>query len=527
MKLSKLKELRGNTNKIAYGFAAMSVLGTYLALSGTKYPTRNFCFKPEIIYNASDPFNQNYCKSGQTIYTTHPKFLLSRDQDAPNSAFVFGETKFLIPAKGRVDKSFNYPSNPGYMWYALTASGLSIAAYSLYSTSLKRYAYDFPRYFEQVKTFTLSEQLDGSQSRLIKKVQNDLDIKYIVDKQTREFQIMQTLEMSESEILELQSAAKVDADKQSELSDYQYRLQLSELAKAKVENDLAIAKALKEKEKIEGKKQDSKKADSVEDVRKQLMIEKLKEWEDGYLMKLIEFRKPMYIYGGMGSGKSTLASAIILIRHFLFDCPLETIIDAHAQVNTLEAWQPLMEVFGEDLKIVGHNNDYQAIAKAFNDSIDRWAEKMPKFKKGEIGKSQMLVDEMSNLSDKDACSLEAASFSKQALSDPRKAGEYVMVLTHMMTQTGTGNKGGTSKARNTQTIQIERKSANGEIPIPNVIINGLPDENGDMNEFNATIPDWMRAEKILDFFKNGTNIFDKSETIEDSLDKLDPWFDKK
>ena len=256
------------------------------------------------------------------------------------------------------------------------------------------------------------------------------------------------------------------------------------------------------------------------------MIEKLKEYEDGWLMKVVEFRKPLWLIGGMGSGKSSLASSIILLRHFLFDCNLEMLIDAHAQVNKLEAWEPLLEVFGNNLKIVGANNDYGAIAQAFTDSIERWADKMPKFKRGEIGKSQMLVDEFSNLSDKDGCSHACSSFAKQALSDPRKAGEYVMCLSHFDTQTGTGNKGGTSKARKTQTIQIERKSANGEIPIPNVIVNGLPDEKGDMEEFNATIPEWMRAEKILKFFRDGVNIFDPTEIIVDSHASSDPWQDK-
>jgi hypothetical protein len=519
LKLSQLKKLRGNTNKVAYVGAAMSVLATYAGLSGTKYPTRVFCFKPEVIYNEKAEINQNYCRSGQTVWQTHPKFLLSRDVDVPNPSFVFGNDQYLIPFKGRVDKTVNTPSNPNYLWYALTACGLSVASYSLYSSSLKRYGYDFPKYYEQVKTYTLSEQLDGVQSRTVKKFQNELDTKYIVEKQTREHQIMQALEMSEGEVQDLHK----NSGMQSELSYYQYQLNLSELAKLKALNDLEVAKAFKEKEKIEGKKTDSKKSDNVQDVRKKLMLEKLKEHEDGWLYKVVEFRKPNYIFGGMGSGKSSLASSIILIRHFLFDCPLEMVIDAHAQVNILEAWEPLMEVFGDDLKIVGHGNNYPAIAKGFTDSVNRWADKMPKFKKGEIGKSQMLVDEMSNLSDKDDCKEECANFNKQALSDPRKAGEYVMVLTHMITQTGTGNKGGTSKARNTQTIQIERKSANGEIPIPNVIVNGLPDEKGDMEEFNATIPDWMRAERILKFFKNGINIFEPSEEIEDSLNELDPW----
>lgn len=178
LNLSQIKKFRGNTNKVAYIGAAFSVLATYASLSGTKYPTQLFCFKPEVLHNIESENSQNYCRSGETIWQTHPKFLLSKDVSAPNWSFVTGDDKYLIPFKGRVDKHINNPSNPNYLWYSLTACGLSVAAYTLYS----RYSFDFPKYYEQVKTYTFSEQADGVQSRTIKKVQNDLDTKYIVEK---------------------------------------------------------------------------------------------------------------------------------------------------------------------------------------------------------------------------------------------------------------------------------------------------------------------------------------------------------
>ena len=75
---------------------------------------------------------------------------------------------------------------------------------------------------------------------------------------------MQALEMSDGEIQDLHT----NSGMQSELSSLQYQLQLSEIAKLKSQNDLEAAKAIKEREKIEGKKQDSKASDSVEDARK-------------------------------------------------------------------------------------------------------------------------------------------------------------------------------------------------------------------------------------------------------------------
>ena len=380
--------------------------------------------------------------------------------------------------------------------------------------------------FEQYKTFTLESQLIETEKREEiqlntlenltlnrQETQQNIEIQthattekteYIKEQITREYQGYRALDYSEPEIQQIQEQAK----KQEQLNELSFELQIAELSKQIASLQLETVKDNKEIKKIEG--QQIKQLPGTTDVKQQRidkMREQLKAHEDGWLIKLIEFRKPLWILGGQGAGKSTLASCLILLRYFMLDCPLEMIIDAHAQVNRLEAWLPLVEIFGDSLEIVGDGNDYMAIADAFNRSVQRWSEKMPKFKKKEIGKSQMLVDEFSNLSDKPECQDEAGQFSKHSLSDPRKAGEYVICLAHYGTLTATGNKGGTAKARNTQTIQVERKSANGETPLPNVTVNGLPDANGNMVEFEASIPDWFRPEKIVSYFQDGLEIF--------------------
>ena len=467
-----------------------------------------------------------FCRNGANIYTTHPSFLLTSDQPVAKSEFNVGSDKYRLPARNRLDLDLRVPSNPDYIWYGVFGVMLSSTGVMLYSASSKKYLELFPKMFEQYKTFTLESQLIETEKREEiqldtlenmtlnrQTIQQNIQIQthataektaYVQEQITKQYQGYRALDYSEAEIEVIQ----LQAQKQQELEDLAFDLQRIQIAKEIATARLETAKDNKEISKIEGK--DTKQLSGSNDVKQQRIDrikEVLKAHEDGWLIKLIEFRKPLWILGGQGAGKSTLASCLILLRYFTLDCPLEMIIDAHAQVNRLEAWTPLVEVFGKDLEIVGDGNDYLAIADAFSRSVKRWSDKMPKFKNKEIGKSQMLVDEFSNLSDKQECQNEAGDFSKHSLSDPRKAGEYVLCLAHYGTLTATGNKGGTAKARNTQTIQVERKSANGETPLPNVTVNGLPDENGAMVEFEATIPGWFRPEKILSYFQDGVDIF--------------------
>lgn len=495
--LEKLRTAKNNTAKLAFGFAIISTLGMYATVTGTKYDSVDFCFIPEVIKNPEN--EKQFCKSGLQIYRTLPKFLLRKDQAMPNPEYIQGVDRFAIPAKGRVIKNYNYASNPNFLIYGFISSILATTAYSLFNRSHQKYLELFPKLFNEHKLNILESELIYKQSKETKIFKTQLETEYINDQMSNEFQQMKFMDMDQEAIQEYQEKLQDQKAKQDLIAEKTFELEISEIIKAITDNALETAKKEKELQKL---KTVFDKTKLSEDDKKNKIIELLENHENGWLLKILEYRKPLWIIGGQGCGKSTLASSIILLRWFLYSYDLEMIIDAHAHVNRLESWKHLIEIF-PGVDVVGDNNDYLAISKAFKTCINRWAAKMPRFKSGEIDKSQMLVDEFTNLSDKDLCKEEAANFTKHSLSDPRKAGEFVICLAHFNTLTATGNKGGTSKAINTQTIQIHRRTANGETPLSNVIVSGLPDDNGDYAEINGNIPDWLRPEKIVKYFETG------------------------
>jgi hypothetical protein len=574
LSIKQLQVMKRNTNLLSYALCLIGLISGYAALSGTKYPLQNFCYFPDridikqndqetdksqqannetleqglneledfkiraiayrskfqkkfrknkslkykLIVNRTVNSITNYCKNGETIYTTHPNFLLTSDNPVANSEFTITQDKYKIPAINRLDLDIIQPSNPNYLIYSIFSCLFTFSGFMLYSQGSKKYLELFPVLFEQHKTFTLETQINQTEARqdsiinaaenlAIKQHVTQTRLEYVKEKVSQEYDNYKALDYSQNQI----DIINKNAEKQETLNDLNFRLQVAAMLQELAEKQLSTAKSEKELNKIiQVLPEKNTKLLNESDAKKE-RIDKiknvLKDYEDGWILKVIEFRKPLYIIGGMGSGKSTLASCLVLLRHFLLDCPLELLIDAHAQVNRLDSWQELINIFGKDLNIIGDNNNYYQIGNAFENAISDWALKMPKFKNKEIGMSQILVDEYSNLSDKPECSEQAANFAKQSLSDPRKAGCYVICISHFDTQTGLGNKSGTVKARNTQTIRIERKSANGETPLANVTINGLPDEKGNLEEFEGLIPEWFRPEKIAEYFKNGTDIF--------------------
>ena len=555
--IAQLKAMRRNSNLLSISLTVLGMVSGLAALSGTKYPLQNFClmpdsvdignieerdmggiedFKIEAISRRSERRLTRYannhtksvklmqadrldlgefCRNGANIYTTHPDFLLTSNQPLPKSEFSFGAERHKIPARNRLDLNVIMPTNPGYLIYALFSSALATTGVLLYGASNKRYIELFPVIFEQHRTFTLESQLTATEDREnvildtterveINRHATAEKVEFVKEEITNEYAGYRATDYSESQIAEIQQ----NALKQEHIQNLSFELQVAEIAKQIALAQLDTVKNTKEITKLQGK--ENKRLEGADDVKQQRIdriAQVLKEHEDGWLYKVLEFRKPLWIIGGQGSGKSTIASCIILLRYFMFDYGLEFIVDAHAQVNRLEAWEPLIEIFGEDLKIVGDGNNYGAIANTFEGILKIWADRMPKFKRGEVGKTQMLVDEFSNLADMEECKEQAGMMAKKSLSDPRKAGYFCIFLSHFATQTGTGNKGGTSEARKTQTIQINRKSANGETPLPNVTVNGLPDAEGNLEEFNGTIPNWFRPEKIMKYFQDGLELF--------------------
>ncbi|MBW4456200.1 MAG: hypothetical protein KME55_27820 [Nostoc indistinguendum CM1-VF10] len=292
------------------------------------------------------------------------------------------------------------------------------------------------------------------------------------------------------------------------------RIQLEDFMKARAVNhsvmDKTIAENLKdtakaeqERGKIEGKTKsaiaDSDNQQSVDQQRANQLIEALRGYEDGWLWKIIDNQKPVWVLGEAGSGKSTLAASIVMLREYLFDMPLYQLIDAHAGENLRNAWRYLSP------QLIAQTES--EIGQAFDDARSRWLDRINN--QPDKQPQQLLVDEFTNYSESDITKEPAKKFVKASLSDPRKAEERLVCIAHFFTNTAVGGSDGTAKGRARGTIQIDRKTADGKTPLKVATVNGLNNEEGDAEvDKKVTIPGWLTPESIHKHFNGQPIDFD-------------------
>ncbi|MFM6151706.1 MAG: hypothetical protein ACKPE3_01715, partial [Sphaerospermopsis kisseleviana] len=127
---------------------------------------------------------------------------------------------------------------------------------------------------------------------------------------------------------------------QGELSLHQHQFQLSELRKDTTKNQLETVETQRKIDKLSGHgKPDDQPKLSPNEQLKTVLIEALKQHEDGYLWTIISSLKPLWLIGNQGSGKTYTASAISLVRKYCLDSPIEYLIDRHATGDNAEVWR--------------------------------------------------------------------------------------------------------------------------------------------------------------------------------------------
>lgn len=281
---------------------------------------------------------------------------------------------------------------------------------------------------------------------------------------------------------------------QGEVALKSHELNLSELDKQIVNNKLAVAEAIKELNKIQNSKQDSKTSTQVspDEQLKNTLIDALKNHESGYLWKIINSLKPLWLIGNQGSGKTYTATAIALIRRYCLDAPIHQLIDRHATGDNADVWKLL--------EAASKAESEDEISLAFEDCCERW---LNRIKQKPITKQQVIVDEFTNL--KSLCGESAIAFFKMSLTDTRKAKEYLLGITHNATNESFPD--GTASARKSGTVLLEKFSANGETPLKRVVVRyGLVDEQGNnLDDIEKTLPDWFHPDKIHHHF-NGKQL---------------------
>ncbi|MFM6220329.1 MAG: hypothetical protein ACKPDM_08155, partial [Dolichospermum sp.] len=127
---------------------------------------------------------------------------------------------------------------------------------------------------------------------------------------------------------------------QGQLSLKSHQLQLSELDKETAKNNLETLETQRKIDKLTGKaKADDQPKLSPNEELKNILIEQLKNHEDGWLWTIINSLKPLWLIGNQGSGKTYTAGAIALIRKYCLYAPIQYLIDRHATGDNAEVWK--------------------------------------------------------------------------------------------------------------------------------------------------------------------------------------------
>jgi hypothetical protein len=301
---------------------------------------------------------------------------------------------------------------------------------------------------------------------------------------------------SQETIQQLKSEGEVQLDHlngqlQGQLSLKGHQLQLSELDKETVKNNLETLETQRKIDKLNKPVADAKQPTPNEQL-KQSLIEAVKGHEDGYLWTIISSLKPLWLIGNQGSGKTYTASSIALIRKYCLDAPIEYLIDRHATGDNAEAWK-----FLQPKNIAEVEED---IAIAMQDNVIFWGNRI---KSKPNDKLQVIVDEFTNL--RGLIGELADKWFKLSLTDTRKAKCYLLGITHNDTNSSFAE--GTKDTRKAGMILIQKFSANGETPLPRVVIRyGLVDAAGNsLEDVEKTLPSWFHPQKIHDHF-NGKPI---------------------
>jgi hypothetical protein len=278
---------------------------------------------------------------------------------------------------------------------------------------------------------------------------------------------------------------------QGQLSLKSHQLQLSELDKETAKNNLETLETQRKIDKLNKPVQDTKQPTPNEELKNSL-VDALKDHEGGYLWFIISALKPLWLIGNPGSGKTTTAAAIALIRKYCLDAPIEYLIDRHATGDNADVWKYLQPKNTAEIE--------EDIASAMQDNIVFWGNRI---KAKPNNKLQIIIDEFTNL--RGIVGELADTWFKFSLTDPRKAKCFVLGITH--NDTNSTFPEGTKDTRKAGMILVQKFSANGETPLPRIVIRyGLVDADGNnLEDVEKTLPAWFHPGKIYDHF-NGTPI---------------------
>ena len=283
---------------------------------------------------------------------------------------------------------------------------------------------------------------------------------------------------------------------QGELSLKSHQLQLSEINKETAKNNLESLEIQRKIDKLSGKSNpDTAPKLTPNEQLKTALIDGLKSHEDGYLWTIVSSLKPLWLIGNQGSGKTYTASAIALIRKYCLDAPVEYLLDRHATGDNAEVWKYLVPKNVAEVE--------EDIAATMQENIIFWGNRI---KAKPDNKVQVIVDEFTNL--RGLIGELSDTWFKLSLTDTRKAKCYLLGITHNDTNSSFAE--GTKDTRKAGMILIQKFSANGETPLPRIVVRyGLVDGDGNnLEDIEKTIPSWFHPQKIQEHFNGKPIDFD-------------------
>ncbi|MFM6912833.1 MAG: hypothetical protein ACKPKT_17995, partial [Dolichospermum sp.] len=184
--------------------------------------------------------------------------------------------------------------------------------------------------------------------------QNHLDLFGFTKSNQAEITKQVIARQTQETIQQLKSEGELQLDHlngqlQGELALKQHQLQNSQLTLETTKNQLEILQLEQKINKFNNQLPAPKIAPNEE--LKHILIEQLKNHENGYLWTIINSLKPLWLIGNQGSGKTYTAGAIALIRKYCLYAPIEYLIDRHATGDNASVWkflQPKMTAESEE-----------------------------------------------------------------------------------------------------------------------------------------------------------------------------------
>jgi len=466
---------------IAAGF---SLLIPAFSVEGTKFDYQEFCFKPPSI-----PPSVTYCQGKRLKRGIAWRVAL----EASKSQEFQTKITFLkrLPAQ-----------NPNAGLYGLCSGVFFLAGFFIFKQSTDDLENNLDLVIANKKALVFERNLEQNKHLSIEELKAQQEEQFIKDIMNREHGSAMYELMSDGE-------RQLTADghhKAKQVEDASVELQLAQLKAQMAEQEEKTAKHRVEVAKLnksEAKKKGSGQAGDADEVAKDELIGKLKEHEDGWLYTVVMSNKPIFIIGSQGSWKSYCSAAIALCRYYLKGQKLISIVDPHFNKNASESWKELIMLEPE---CYGSAQDWLEVGEGIQAGFERWNTRTLK-----DDALTSIWDEQTNWALHEECVKAAKDFMGRVISDPRKANEAPLIITHSFTNAGTGGGSGFAQAREEGVLQLWLNSDNEMKPLFKGKLIGFKDEDGELvDELKITIPkDWFNPTAIKRLFETTLPKVDK------------------